>query len=90
MITTGAGRLMCENIIHVASKDSVRDWRRPVKRCLVEAETLGLHSIAFPAVGTGRSELSVSFEKKMASGTSLLRINQNFCPQRKTINHTVL
>lgn len=54
---TSAGQLPMKCIIHVALGDAVGDpplsWQRVVKRVLIEAETRGLQSIAFPALGTG-------------------------------------
>ena len=55
LVVTKAGRLMCEYIIHVAALESASEWRKPLKLCLEKVESFKLHSVAFPAVGTGRN-----------------------------------
>ena len=55
---TGGGRLKARHVIHAASMrlggDTTADsLRRSTRRSLEIADQRGLHSIAFPAVGTG-------------------------------------
>jgi O-acetyl-ADP-ribose deacetylase len=55
---TGGGRLKARHVIHAASmrlggRTTAESLRRSTRRSLEIADQQGLHSIAFPAVGTG-------------------------------------
>ncbi|XP_078579847.1 protein mono-ADP-ribosyltransferase PARP14-like [Branchiostoma floridae x Branchiostoma japonicum] len=49
---TGAGRLNCQNIIHIA-KGKFKGWKECIEQCLKTADSNGFKSITFPALGTG-------------------------------------
>ncbi|XP_023932230.1 poly [ADP-ribose] polymerase 14-like isoform X2 [Lingula anatina] len=51
---TGAGKLKCKYIIHFdAQMYFYGKWKEAVIKCLEMAESLGVKSVAFPALGTG-------------------------------------
>jgi len=58
-IATGAGALKCKKVLHAVS-----GWKeasciaRASQRALLVAEELGLRSLAFPALGTGRAQVA--------------------------------
>jgi eukaryotic-like serine/threonine-protein kinase len=58
-IATGAGTLECKKVLHAVSA-----WKeasciaRATQRALLLAEELGLHSLAFPALGTGAARVA--------------------------------
>src|SRR5262249_54220995 len=58
-IATGAGSLACKKVLHAVS-----GWKeascigRATQRALLLAEELGLRSLAFPALGTGRAQIA--------------------------------
>ncbi|XP_035673188.1 protein mono-ADP-ribosyltransferase PARP14-like [Branchiostoma floridae] len=49
---TGAGRLSCQNIIHIAPAKFM-GWKERILQCLKTADSNGFKSITFPALGTG-------------------------------------
>ena len=54
---TKAPGLQCRNIMHVVAKDSAQGWKQVIGKCLKKAKTESYRSIAFPALGTGRTSL---------------------------------
>ena len=50
--TTGAGDLPCSHIIHIDMHKNA-DWDSIIGAVLLEADSLKVESIAFPALGTG-------------------------------------
>ncbi|XP_023932274.1 poly [ADP-ribose] polymerase 14-like, partial [Lingula anatina] len=51
---TGAGKLKCNHIIHFDALVYFHGkWKEAVIKCLEMAESLGVKSVAFPALGTG-------------------------------------
>ncbi|KAI0233138.1 Neuralized-like protein 4 [Lamellibrachia satsuma] len=57
--TTGAGDLPCSHIIHIDMHKNA-DWDSIIGAVLLEADSLKVESIAFPALGTGDRSLSPS------------------------------
>lgn len=59
VITTSAGSLQCKYVLHAVSA-----WReascigRTMQRALLIAEELGLRSLAIPAIGTGKAQVT--------------------------------
>ena len=60
---TGAGKLPCRHVIHVDMHKNV-DWDKAIKAVLLQAASLGVKSIAFPALGTGMLVYSLAFQQK--------------------------
>ncbi|XP_046562803.1 protein mono-ADP-ribosyltransferase PARP14-like isoform X2 [Haliotis rubra] len=55
IVTTTAGGLQANYIIHVSGDHFTQDWKKGITKCLEEAGTLpNVSSIAFPALGTGQ------------------------------------
>ena len=52
---TGAGKLQCDYVIHVDIHKDI-DWDKTTSAVLFEAASLGVESVAFPALGTGMVE----------------------------------
>ncbi|KAI8490328.1 positive regulation of interleukin-4-mediated signaling pathway, partial [Branchiostoma belcheri] len=73
---TGAGKLECKKIIHAAAPDKATDWKKVIINCLQTADSLGLRSIAFPALGTGVLQESVAH-----TATTMLDALQDFVLQ---------
>ncbi|XP_048244595.1 protein mono-ADP-ribosyltransferase PARP14-like isoform X1 [Haliotis rufescens] len=58
-VTTTAGGLKADYIIHVSGDYFKHDWKKVISKCLKEAGTLpGVWSIAFPALGTGQGNMT--------------------------------
>lgn len=53
LVVTGPGKLLCQKIIHVRARNRLTGWTKTIQKCLMVTESLGLSSIAFPALGTG-------------------------------------
>ena len=49
---TCAGQLPCSHIIHIDAQYG-GDWTTIIENVLVEADSLQIESVAFPALGTG-------------------------------------
>ena len=52
--TSGCG-LPVKYIIHISSKHNPHEWRKVIKKALCKAEKKALKTLAFPALGTGKS-----------------------------------
>ena len=52
--TSGCG-LPVKYIIHISSKHNPYEWRKVIKRALCTAEKKSVKTLAFPALGTGKS-----------------------------------
>lgn len=50
---TGPGRLLCQNIVHMKARNTLKSWLESVIVVLAEVENRGHSSVSFPAVGTG-------------------------------------
>jgi len=56
---TGAGLLPCSHIIHIDSDQlKSHDWTAIIESALMEADSLQIESVAFPALGTGMVQRS--------------------------------
>jgi len=55
MVVTGPGKLLCKNIIHIRARGTIAHWVEAIFKCLKKVEELGHNSVAFPALGTGKS-----------------------------------
>jgi len=53
--TSSCGLKHCKTIIHVTSQDTLKDWQKMIVRCLEVADELKYTSMAFPALGTGKT-----------------------------------
>ncbi len=53
MLKTSAGRLPSRNVLHVVTPHSGAQLKSVVLKALQLADSDGLRSIAFPALGTG-------------------------------------
>lgn len=53
IVVTGPGQLLCQNIIHMKARNSLKGWSESTKAVLAEVEALGHTSVSFPAIGTG-------------------------------------
>ena len=53
IVVTGPGKLNCKYIFHVMLQNSVKGWKTVISNCLQLAETRGVTSLSFPALGTG-------------------------------------
>ncbi len=54
-IVTSAGQLPCGNIIHVIGRNSPSDIKDVVLSVLTLCESQQITSVAFPALGTGKT-----------------------------------
>ena len=61
VVVTGPGKLKCKFIFHVKFKGSIEGWKTVISICLQHAETIGMTSLAFPALGTGTASPRVFF-----------------------------
>ncbi|XP_019646077.1 PREDICTED: poly [ADP-ribose] polymerase 14-like isoform X2 [Branchiostoma belcheri] len=75
---TGAGKLKSNKIIHAAAPAKATDWKTVIINCLQTADSLGLRSIAFPALGTGILQGSAA-----QTATTMLDALQDFVLQYK-------
>ncbi|CAH1257858.1 PARP14 [Branchiostoma lanceolatum] len=75
---TGSGKLKCQKIIHAAAPDKGADWKNVIINCLQTADSLGLRSTAFPALGTGILQGSAA-----QTATTMLDALQDFVLQCK-------
>ena len=66
IVVTGSGKLNSKYIFHVKLKGSIDGWKTVISSCLQLAETIGVTSLSFPALGTGRTSL-FSFNEKDVS-----------------------
>ncbi|WAR21755.1 PAR15-like protein [Mya arenaria] len=55
VVITKAPHLKCRQIMHVVAKESPQDWKQVIVKCLERAKKKGFRSLAFPALGTGKS-----------------------------------
>ncbi|XP_078579858.1 protein mono-ADP-ribosyltransferase PARP14-like [Branchiostoma floridae x Branchiostoma japonicum] len=78
---TGSGQLKCQKIIHAAAPAPGQStgWKKVIISCLQTADTLGLRSIAFPALGTGTLQGSAE-----STATTMLDALQDFVLQNKS------
>ncbi|XP_053407795.1 protein mono-ADP-ribosyltransferase PARP14-like [Mercenaria mercenaria] len=53
IVVTSAPGMKCQRIIHVVAKETTREWKEMIEKCLFAAESNKMKSIAFPALGTG-------------------------------------
>ncbi|XP_066275338.1 protein mono-ADP-ribosyltransferase PARP14-like [Branchiostoma lanceolatum] len=83
---TGSGKLKCKKIIHAAAPDKGTDWKNVIINCLQTADSLGLRSIAFPALGTARKFIETclySAGSAAQTATTMLDALQDFVLQCK-------
>ena len=56
VVMTSSGRMIsCQKIVHLKAKSSAGGWKRVIGKCLAEIEKYSFSSVAFPALGTGKS-----------------------------------
>ncbi len=60
-IMTSAGRLPCRNIIHIIGHSSPSDIKDVVLSVLKLCEARQITSVAFPALGTGKTRVILFF-----------------------------
>lgn len=73
-VHTGGGSLPVRGVLHaVAAWNEVSCIARVTHRALLEAEVRGYRSLAFPALGTGRSRISI--EASVDAMVSVLRLH---------------
>ena len=53
-IVSGPGKLPCRYIFHIKIRGSIDGWKSIISVCLQQAESLGITSLSFPALGTGK------------------------------------
>lgn len=63
IVVTSAYKLKCKHILHIDAMfySKYNDWEKAYTSALQEAERLGFHSLAVPALGTGTSFLYLFF-----------------------------
>jgi len=55
VVVTEAPNLKCKHIMHVVAKESPQDWKAIIVKCLDRGKSNGFKSLAFPALGTGKT-----------------------------------
>ncbi len=75
---TGAGNLPCNHVIHLNAPTSLGQWRKRIHHALIEADSKGIESVAFPAQGTGNNEI-VGIQN--ISQSTLTTVNQSALSQ---------
>lgn len=61
IVHTKTYKLKSKIILHINAETFSKDWKAGIELCLQEAETLGISSLAMPALGTGMISHNCSF-----------------------------
>lgn len=65
LVVTNSGKLFCQKIIHVRARSSEKGWVSSIVRTLETVNMLGLTSVAFPALGTGKVTVPMKCRSKV-------------------------
>lgn len=65
LVVGGPGKMPCRYIFHIKMRGSIDGWKSIVSVCMQQAESLGITSMSFPALGTGRKGIKPHYFTKI-------------------------